>query len=1035
MILSRISIQRPVFATVISLLLVVLGLAALTQLAVREYPDIDPPVVSITTVYPGASAEVIDREITEIIEEQISGIEGIRLITSRSEDEISDVSIEFSLGRDLDAAAADVRDRLGVAVASLPDEAEPPVVAKVSGDAQPVVWISLTSERRSALELTEYAERYLTEPLSILPGVARVVVGGERRQAMRIWLDMDAMSARNVTVSDVVEALQAENVELPAGRVEGLSREFSVRSVTRLSEPEEFANLVLRVQDGYQLTLGDVARVAIGPESERSAVLLDGQTAVGLGVVRQSKTNTLRVTRAVREEVAALQQELPDDINMEVAYDEAVFIEGSLREVVITMLITGVLVVAVIFLFLRSLRTTLVPAVTIPISLIGAFVVMWALGHSINTLTLLALVLAIGLVVDDAIVMLENVYRRHEQGEPRLLAGARGADQVGFAIIATTLVLVSVFVPLAFIPGDTGELFTEFGIALAAAVSFSSLAALTLGAALSSRVVEVGGHGRFYDWTERAYNRVAAGYERGLQRVVSHPLIAIAIALLVSVLAYGVFLLLPRELVPTEDRGVVIIPVEAPEGASFAYTRNVVDSIDALLRPLREDGPIDRSLAIIAPARQGPGPVNEAFMIVGLQPWGERDMPQQALVGRLLPDLLALPEARAFAINPPSLGQGGFGEPVQLAIGGPDYATAARWGNQLLEGVAALPGVLNPRIDYNESKPQLLVRLDRRRAADLGIDARRVGETLQVLFGGRDVTEFIEASRIYEVMVEAQRRDARTPDDLQNVFLRTREGVLVPLRSIMSLQEVGSPPELRRVNRSPSVTLTGSLAPGVALGDTIARVNQIAADTLPEGARLTWLGQAETYLEAQGNVAFIIVLALVIVFLVLAAQFESFIHPAVIMLSVPLAFTGGLFALYVGGQSFNIYGQVGLVLLIGLVTKNGILLVEFANQIRDAGEDVRAAALRAGKVRLRPVLMTSVATIIGATPLALASGPGAEGRTAIGIVVIGGMLLSTVLTLFLVPTLYALLARYTRPTRWWTQRLQEQEQQGGRREL
>ncbi|MGE0082546.1 MAG: efflux RND transporter permease subunit, partial [Thiohalomonadaceae bacterium] len=1030
-ILSRVSIERPVFAMVISLLLLVLGLAALVQLGVREYPDIDPPVVSITTVFPGASAEVIDREITEVIEEQISGIEGIRTIDSTSRDEVSEVSIEFDLRRDVDAAAADVRDRLGAAAAELPDEADPPVVAKVSADAQPVLWISLTSDARSQLELTEFAERYLTEPLSVLPGVARVIVGGSRRRAMRIWLDMDAMAARGVTVSDVVDTLQAENVELPAGRVEGRTREFSVRSQTRLATPAEFAALVLRSEGGYQLTLDDVARVEIGPESERSAVLLNGENAVGLGVVRQSKTNTLAVTRAVREEVAALQAVLPADIRMDVAYDESVFIEASLREVLVTMLITASLVVVVIFLFLRSVRTTLVPAVTIPVSLVGTFVVMWALGHTINTLTLLALVLAIGLVVDDAIVMLENVYRRHEQGEPKLIAGARGADQVGFAIVATTLVLVVVFVPLAFIPGDTGKLFTEFGVALAAAVGFSGIAALTLGAMLSARVVETGGKGRLYRWSERGFDAVATGYQRALTKIVPRPGLVLLVAALVSVLAWFAFRQLPRELAPTEDRGVLIIPVQGPEGASFAYTRQVVDRIDELLQPFMDSGTVAASLAIIAPSRFGPAPVNEAFMIVRLAPWEVRDIPQQAIAGQLLGGLLALPEARAFAVNPPSLGQGGFLEPLQVAVGGPDYATAAAWGRQLLEAVSKLPGVVDPRIDYNESKPQLGIRLDRRRAADLGIDARQVGETLQVLFGGRDVTEFIEAARIYEVMVQAERSDTASPADLRRVFLRTGDGALVPLHSLMTVEEQGSPPELRRVNRSPSVTLSASLAPGVAFGDVLAQVEQLAAEVLPQGARLTWLGQAEIYREAQGNVALVTALALLIVFLVLAAQFESFLHPLVIMTTVPLAFTGGLMALWLGGQSFNIFAQVGLVLLIGLVTKNGILLVEFANQIRDRGQDVRSAALAAGAVRLRPVLMTSVATIFGAVPLALATGPGAEGRTAIGIVVIGGMVLSTLLTLFVVPTLYALLAPYTRPTSHWRRRLEEAERDSG----
>jgi multidrug efflux pump len=1035
MILSRISIRRPVFATVISLLLVVLGLAAMLQLPVREFPDIDPPVVSITTVYPGASAEVIDREVTEIIEEQVSGIEGIRNINSTSRDEVSAISIEFTLARNLDAAAADVRDRVSLALPNLPRDVEAPVVAKVSSDAFPVMWITLTSSGRSQLELTDYAERNLTDTLAVLPGVARVIVGGERRPAMRVWLDPAAMAARGVTVDDVESALRNQNVELPAGRIEGINREFTVRSATRMATPEEFRRLVLRADKGYQLTLGDVARVEIGPESTRSALLWNGQPSVGLGIVRQSKTNTLAVAAAVEKKVAQLKQELPRDIHMEVAYSEAVFVRGSIREVLTTLLIAAGLVVAVIFIFLRSPRTTFVPAITIPICLIGAFVALWALGYSINTLTLLALVLAIGLVVDDTIVVLENVYRRHEAGEPKLVAGARGADQVGFAVIATTLVLITVFVPLAFIPGNTGKLFTEFGIALAAAVGISGIVALTIGAMLSSQLVETGrSDNRAYRWFENGFDALARGYVRALTRTVGHPLLVLLVAVVVSAVAFFIFRALPRELAPLEDRGFIIVPVQAPEGATFKYTSDVVNRINGILQPqMGGNGPVSGVLAIVAPARQGPAPVNQAFVIVRLKPWDEREQKQQAVVAQLLPPLFMLPEARAFAINPPSLGQGGFAEPVQVAVGGLDYADAARYGAQLLQKVAGVPGLLNPRIDYNERSPQLRLQLDRERAADLGIDARQVGGALQAMFGGFEVTDFIQGSQLYKVMLEAERGAAASPDDVKDVWLRSRGGQLVPLSSVATLQETGTAAELVRVNRSPSVTLKATLAPGAPFGDVIGAIDRIARETLPPEARVTFLGEAQTYQEAQGSIALFFGLALLIVYLVLAAQFESFIHPLVIMVAVPLAFTGGLLALFLTGHTLSIYGQVGLILLIGLVAKNGILLVDFANQFRDAGGDDRSAAIEAGRVRLRPVLMTSVAAIFGAIPLALATGPGAEGRIAIGIAVIGGLTLSTLLTLFVVPTFYAAVARYTRPGGWLARRLREEESAEERR--
>ncbi len=1037
MILSRASIRRPVFATVISLLLIVIGIAALLQLPVREYPDIDPPVVSVSTVYPGASAEVIDREVTEVIEEQVSGIQGIKRITSTSQDEVSSISIEFELGEDLDAAAAEVRDRLGRARRELPQEVEEPVVSKVSSDAQPVLWITLTSESRSPIELTRYAEQRLADPLSVVPGVARVLVGGARRQAMRIWLDVQTMAAMDVTVGDVVTALREENLELPAGRVESEQREFSVRAITRLQTPEEFRDLVIRDSGRYQVTLGDVARVEIGPESERSAVTVNQQVAVGLGVVRQSKSNTLAVADAVRERVEELRADLPPDVELEVAYNEAVFIRGSVFEVLKTMAITAALVVTVIFLALRSLHSTLVPAATIPVSLIASFLVLWLLGFSVNTLTLLALVLAIGLVVDDAIVVLENAYRRGEGGEPPLVAAARGTDQVAFAVIATTLVLIAVFVPLAFIPGDTGRLFTEFGLALAAAVSFSSLVALTLGAMLSSKLVRGGAErsdNPIFRLSERALNSIAAGYQRALAPAIQRPLLVLAVAVGVSVVAWFALQALPRELAPTEDRGAVIIPVQAPEGASFDYTLAVVERIERLLARYQQGGPVEDVLSIVAPGQEGPGAVNEAFIIVRLAPWDVRELPQQALTGQLMPQLLSLPGARAFAVNPPSLGQGGFDAPVQVAIGGPDYETAAQWGVQLLAAAGQNPFLVNTRLDYNQNRPQLQLRIDRRKAADLGIDARTIGEALQVLFGGQDVTDFIEQAEIYEVVVEAEPSDTQTPDDIRNVFLRTDDERLVPLRSVVSLREVGAPTELTRVDRSPSVTLSASLAPGIAYGDAIERLESLIATELPGEARITWLGQAENYQEASGSIYWVMGLALLIVYLVLAAQFESFLNPLVILLAVPMAFTGGLLALWLASDSFNIFAQVGLVLLIGLVAKNGILLVDFANQIRDTGRDVREAALEAGAVRLRPILMTSVATIFGALPLALATGPGAEGRTTIGIVVIGGMLLSTLLTLFVVPTLYAAVAPYTRPTGTISRQLAKQEAEVERRD-
>ncbi len=1030
MVLSRTAIERPVFATVISLLIVVLGVGALLRLPVREFPDVDPPTVAVFTTYPGASAEVVEREVTEVIEDEIAGISGIRTVTSTTRDQFSQISVEFRLEEDLDAAAADVRDAISAIRAELPEEADAPIISKTAAQAQAMMWITLTSDQRSRLALTGFAERRLVDPLSVVPGVANVIIGGARRYAMRIWLDPERMAALGVTVNDVAGRLRAQNVELPAGRIESEQRAFTVRSTTRLDTPEQFRDLIVRASDDYQVTLGDIAEVALGAESTRTLVLAGGEPAIGLGIVRQSQANTLEVASGIRATLEALRPVIPDDIRFDFPYDESVFIEGSIIEVARTLAIAMALVVAVIFLFLRSWRTTLIPAVTIPVSLVGTFTVLWLFGYSVNTLTLLALVLAIGLVVDDAIVVIENVTRHAEQGEPRLLAAARGSDQIGFAVVATTLVLVSVFVPLVFLTGDVGRLFTEFGVALAAAVTFSSLVALTMGAMLSSRLVRSGGgHGRLFRASERGFAVMTGGYRRAIEAAVRVPWLVLLAAAAVAAAAWFIYSALPAELAPTEDRGTIIIPVDAAEGATVEYTAAFVEEVRAVLAPLTgTDGPIDTTIAIVGPGQEGPAETNRAFIIVKLDPWGERDRAQQQIVDELVPQLLALPGARAFAVNPPSLGQQGFAQPVQFVIRGPTYEAAYRWAQQVLERAQDIEGLVSVRLDYSETRPQVRLSVDRARAAALGLTIRQIGETLQVLFGGQDITEFTLRGETYEVMVRAPEPERRTPEALETVYVRASNGELVSLRGVVELEEAGAQPELPRVDQLPAVTLSASLTPALALGDALAQLERIAAETLPPQARISYLGRSQDYQESSAAIYVVFALALVIVYLVLAAQFESFIHPLVIMLSVPLAITGGLASMLVTGTTFNIFSQIGLILLIGLMAKNGILIVEFANQLRDGGQDLRDAVVEASVVRLRPIVMTSAATICGGVPLVLSSGPGAAARGAIGVVVIGGMIVATLMVIFVVPVLYLLLARFTRPTGEVARRLSQLEQ-------
>ena len=1016
MIVSNISIKRPVLATVVSLLIIVLGIASLTQLPVREYPDIDPPVVSVTTEYIGAGPEVMNNEVTEVLEAAISGVDGIRNITSESREGRAETTVEFNLSRDIDNAANDIRDAINRVAANLPSEADPPVVTKTEADARPMMWMAMTSDRHSPAELTDLAERRLVDRLSVLDGVSSVRIGGERRYAMRLWLDREAMAARGITVDDIETALRRNNLELPAGQVESVTRTLTVRADSRLNTPEEFAELVVRRSGDYPIRIGEIAEVVRGVEDDRTILRNNGENAIGLGIIRQSQANIIEVSESVRAEIEAVRDSLPEGVSIMTSYDQSVFISESIREVLITLSIAVGLVVLVIFVFLRSVRATLVPAVTIPVAVIGAFSVMAPLGFSINVLTLLALVLAIGLVVDDAIVMLENIQRRIDGGEPPLLAAYRGAGQVGFAIVATTVTLIAVFVPIAFMEGNVGRLFTEFGFVLAAAVAFSSIVALTLAPMLCSKWLRPpDGAGRLYRATESAFARLTAGYRWLLVRALGMPLVVIAGALVVALVAVKLIQVLPEELSPTEDRGVFIIPSSAPQGSSAEYTDSQVRQIEEVVRPLLESGEATRVFTIVGFRNR----FDSAFTVVGLRPWGERDRRQQDIVAEVFPEISQIPGIRAFAVNPPGLGQSGFQQPVQFVIGGPDYDSVAAWGERMLAQARDNSGLLNPDLDYEETRPQLNVRINREKAADLDIPVEVIGRTLQTMLASRTVTSYLDRGREYDVRLQASREERSSPSDLDEIFVRSgnssgSNGELVPLASLIDLDETGAAPSLSRINRLPSVTLTASLAPGYDLGSALRFLEAAAADELPEEARVSYLGQSQEFMDTSGAIYFTFALALLVVFLVLAAQFESFVHPGIILLSVPLAITGALTALWVTGISLNVYSQIGMILLIGLMAKNGILIVEFANQLRDQGYSVLDAITEGAVLRFRPILMTAVSTVFGAMPLVLATGAGAESRSSIGVVVIGGLALATLLTLFLTPVLYNLLARFTR---------------------
>lgn len=1016
MILTDVSIKRPVFATVISLLIITFGIAALLELPVREYPDIDPAEVAISTDYIGAAPEVIDTQITQVIEAAISRVDGIKSIQSSSEQNDSRTTVEFVTGRDVDVAANDIRDAISQVADRLPEEAEAPVVSKSNADARPMIWLSLQSDIFNSQQLTDFAERTLVDRLSVLSGVADVRIGGERRYAIRVWLDRQRLAALELSVAEVERALRANNIELPAGEIESSNRKFTVRTDSRLSGVEQFRDLVIGRQGNYQIRLDEVAEVSLDVEDDSTYLRANGRTAIGLGIIRQSKSNTVAISDRVREEIENIRPQLPPEIDLQVSYDESLFIRASIKEVLITLGISILLVILVIFVFLRSFRATLIPAFTIPVAIVGAFSGLAFLGFSINVLTLLAVILAIGLVVDDAIVMLENIQRRIDSGEPRLVAAYRGAKQVSFAIVATTVTLVAVFVPVSFMGGNVGRLFAEFGFTLAIAVIFSSIVALTLAPMLCSKWLSPSptsdlAHHRLYGATERFFNALTRGYRRLLGGTLNRPVLTLTVGFAGIILAAGVFPRLAHELAPTEDRGVFIIPATAPVGSTSEFTNHHVNKLEERLLPFLENGEVSRILSITGFR----GESNRAFMIVGLTPWDERRRTQQDVVAEVNPLLREVPGLKSFAVNPPGLGQSSFRQPFQVVVGGPDYEQVKVWSQRLMDRAKENPNLRNVEIDYEERQPEISVRIDREKAADLGITMQDIGLTLQTMLASRQVARYLDRGREYDVIMQARDTDRATPQDLESIFLRPREGgQLIPLGAVASTEEIGVPRELRRVDRLPAVTLSASLAPGYDLGTALDYINKLAAEELPTEARISLQGLSREFSEASSAVYITFGLAFLIVFLVLAAQFESWVHPAIIMLSVPLAITGALMALWLTGISLNIYSQIGMVMLLGLMAKNGILVVEFANQLRDQGYNVRDAILEGSAIRFRPILMTTISTIFGAIPLVIATGAGAESRASIGVVILGGLLFATILTLFIVPVLYNLLARFTR---------------------
>ncbi len=1021
MSLSDLSIRRPVFATVMCLLIIVAGAVAFTSLPLRELPDVDRPVVGVDVSYRGAAAQVVETQVTRVIEDQLAGIEGIDLITATSRDGRASINIEFDLSRNLEDAANDVRNAVDRTRNQLPPDIDPPVVTKTDADAESIIWFNMQSTTLNLVALTDYAERFVVDRLSTSTGVANVRIGGSLRPSLKVWVDPNALAARGLTVDDVDQALRRQNIELPAGWVEGATRDYSLRVERAFQSPEEFARLPIIVRgDGPVVRLGDIARVEIAPEETRRLFRGNKVNQIGLGIVRQSKSNALEVGRDVKKAVEELRPTLPPGTDIIVAFDSTVFIEAAVAKVWQTLAEALLLVVAVIFLFLGSFRAAMIPAAVIPVCLIGAFALLALFGFSINLLTLLALVLAIGLVVDDSIVVLENAQRRVDQyGEPAAVAAMRGTRQVQFAVISTTAVLIAVFAPLLFTGGFVGRLFVELAVTVAGVIAISAFAALSLTPMMCAKLLKPVGDGNALTrFVEAAMVRMRSSYRASLELALNAKAVVFGVFALVVIGGFFMLRALPSELTPPEDRGNFFVVMNGPEGAGFDYAARMMTEAEKIMYAYVENGEASRIL-VVSPGfnDQGTTRFNSGIGRMFLTDWSKRERKGQAILSELNQRLGQIPGA-IFRARMQSPFQGGpGGDDVSIVLGGADYPELAAIADRVVARARTeAPELIRPRMNYEPNAPRAVIEIDRERAAALGVSVQAIGRTLEATMGARRVNTFTDRGREYFVFLQAERAERSEIADLSNKFVRSDStGQLVPLATVLSVKTKGDAAERRRLNRLAAVTVAATLAPNYPIGAGLSWLENTAKEEIAGApVKIDYTGAAKQFRDSSGAVLFAFLFALVIVFLVLAAQFESFIHPIVIMFTVPLAVAGGVLGLFLTDGSLNIYSQVGLIILIGLAAKNGILIVEFANQLRDEGRSIRDAILEASDLRLRPILMTSFATVVGAIPLVTTSGAGAESRATIGVVIVFGVSIATMLTLLVVPALYDLVAKFTR---------------------
>ncbi len=1015
MFLTDISIKRPVFATVMSIILIIFGLVIFNKIAVRELPDIDPSIVTVRTVYKGASAEIVDSQITQKIEDIVGGTPGLATIDSRSEDGRSVVKMEFEPGVSVDEATNDIRDRVSRIIDNLPDNASRPEIFKTSEGNQVAIWLRLRSKNLNDLDLSDYASRYLKDYFSSVDGVGQIILSGEKEISLRVWINPSALSARDLTVSDIESVLLKENIELPAGRLESKSIDLNIKVDKNYKNVEDFKNLpIKRARDGSLVRLKDVARVELGPLNLRTLFKGNGDPVVGIGIYQQSNSNTIAVVDGIKKKLTEVKKNLPEGIQLDVAFDRSNYIRVAVNEVYITLFISVALVVAVIYLFLGNLTSVIIPALAIPVSLISTFLLIYAANFSLNLFTLMALVIAIGLVVDDAIVMLENIYRRVEGGESPLIASYKGASQVSFAIIATTVVLIAVFVPLVFVKGIVGKLFTELALTLSFSIVISAFVALTLSPMLASKYLKVS-HSKpnFLKKFDSYLDKFSNFYFETLLLLLykKKEIVIFLVGVLISVII--LFKITPKELIPPEDRGVFYVVIQAPDGSGFEYTKEKVENIEKIFLADLGKGLYREILVRVPGFQSGIDQVNTGFLIVLLENWGKRKKFSNENLGGIFQQLNSFPGVKAFPIMPQGL-RGGAGEkPVQFVLKGNTYEELIKWKEILKTEIVKNKNLVNVDDDLDLTKPQLKIKINADKAADLGVSVDSIAKTIETMFGSKEVTKYTKDGREYSVMLQADVKNRREPSNLNKVVVRSSSGKLVPLTSVATFYEESTYTSLNRYNRQRAVTISARLVGGYTISEALNYLEGITKEKLPANARVDYKGESLEFKNTSSDIYFIFILALFTAYLSLAAQFESWRHPLTIMLTVPLAILGGIIGLWVIGSSLNIYSQIALIVLIGLAAKNGILIVEFANQLRTQGLQLKEAIIESCRVRLRPILMTSVATIIGVVPLIIATGPGAASRATVGIVIFMGMLFATLFTLYVIPVMYLIIGKNT----------------------